>query len=95
MSTRSRFYIDHRTFKRRAEAYEEAPGLKVANLRERGSIEELTMAEKPKGDRSDYEDTHQCLVPWLAKLLATTEGNQFTSCSARSGRIPSCNETRL
>jgi hypothetical protein len=65
-------------------------------LRECEGIEELTLTEKLKGDRSDYEDAYQCLVLVAAlSSLATTEGNQVTSCSARSKRIPSCNEARL
>ena len=61
-----------------------------------GSIEELTLTEKLKSDRSDYKDAYQRLVPVAAlSSLATTEGNQVTSRSARSKRIPSCNEARL
>jgi len=57
----------------------------------------LPLTEKLKGDRSDYEDANQCLVlvAALSSLATTTEGNQVTSCSARSSRIPSCNEARL
>ena len=42
------------------------------------------------------KSAYQCLAP-VATLssLTTTEGNQVTSCSARSSRIPSCNEARL
>jgi hypothetical protein len=54
-------------------------GPKVADLRECGSIEELTLTEELKGDRSDYEDAHQCLdlVAALSSLATTTEGTRL------------------
>jgi hypothetical protein len=81
----------------RTEAYEDAPGPKVADLRECGSIEELTLTEELKGDRSDYEDAHQCLVlvAALSSLATTTEGTSLQAAAPAQSVSQSCNETRL
>jgi hypothetical protein len=68
MSRCSRFTLIIALLERHREAYEEAPGLKAANLCERRSIEEITLLEKPKSEEATMKTSPISSLGGCAKL---------------------------